>query len=712
LKLATLDADTGVRWGADPAPRPLALTLLDDRTLAIFDPLRPMLWHMSRTGVAMPALSWFDPDELPDGWSPISRRFQAQADLTVGPIDGGIYDLAWHEVQVDADLPDGTSLEVQTFASNDRDEKLRAWAPDTPLTVVPKDQKTQRLVLSDQTLWKFWRLGRATRDKPTIAVLDGTGPSSSDRLHIPRSSARQLRVGDTIRLTTQDGGYALATVKNVADAVWTVAATGEAVVFNHPTSLRLIERDGTTLPYGPISLDFLAVPDVPLVVLRRDGRPTEVHLPAALAALAQAGDVLELGDDAIARIELIEPRDKMVEIQLETPVTGDFSTSGVILEQTPGRLVVRDDLPMTGPLPPRATLTLVAPDDTVRVTPVWSDASSRTLWLSATPAQMDSGGAFAEFWSDIQFPEPDATDRGQFIWVRLRMSGRGLPPPGRIGPAVTASASPLLKSLRIVGPRYSLLDWLPPLFAKHDVTQDPPGANFLERFLSLFEGHLTQAEVAFDSISRLLNPRAADNDWLDFVAGWLDLAFDPSWPMDRRRQLVIEGAHIQSGRGTPASLRRYLEIYTGNAVGVSEDYLKRPREPIQLGARGALGIAPLGGATLAQNLAHQFRVTVTLPGHSDRRTEVAAIRGIIDQVKPAHTDYKLETDGSRPPRIGMGTNVGAIIIPGPGRVPPCTCDPDADFGPRPQPGNLASGGFRLGGRLGSSFITDYRQQGG
>jgi phage tail-like protein len=270
----------------------------------------------------------------------------------------------------------------------------------------------------------------------------------------------------------------------------------------------------------------------------------------------------------------------------------------------------------------------------------------------------------------------------------------------------------VIHSLRIAAPRYSLLDWLPPLFAQRDTEAEPPGGNFLERFLSLFEDQFTEAEAAFESVSRLMNPRAADADWLAFVAGWLDLAFDPSWPIERRRRLVIEGASLQAGRGTPAALRRYLEIYTGNAVGLAEDFRNRPPAPIQLGAGSALGVAALGGAALVGALAHRFSVTVTLPGRANRRTELSAVRKIIDDAKPAHTDYTLKTGGAGAPRIGMGSTIGAIVIPGPGRIQPCTCDPDATPGDRPQPGNLAEGGFRLGGKLGGGPVTEYRSQGG
>lgn len=718
LELATLDPDTGTPWPAEPPPRPLALTILPDGTLAVFDPLRAMLWHMTRAGQPLAALGWYDEADLPAGWSPTPRRHAAEAEIVLGPIDGGIHDLAWHRIEIDGDTPPGTSIEVQTFAADDPDTDLRAWAPDRPIPMprAVADQRGRlfdRLVPSDRVLWSFHRQGRMGRDLPMIARLAGNGPVNGDTLTLPRSAASGLRRGDTLRLATATGDETTAEVAGIAAVAWTVSAAlsagADAALLASPPGIFLIQREGLPLPYGPLDLSFLAAAPPPILPSRTDGRPATLALSAELAPILGEGDIIEVRDgSARARVELVEPLEDSVTVTLAAPVVGDFSTATVQLVSAPGRLMLGDVLPVGGALPPGTKVTVFSDDGLTTVTAVWADPARGILYLSDPLGD----GVTVSNWTEAAFPEPLATDRGRHFWLRLRLTGRGLPPPGRVGPSVVATATPLIRALKITAPRYSLLDWLPPLFAERDVQAEPPGANFLERFLSLFEDQFTEAEAAFESISRLLNPRASDEGWLGFVAGWLDLAFDPSWPMERRRQLVIEGAALQAGRGTPAALRRYLEIYTGHAVGIVEEFRNRPPAPIQLGGQGVLGVAALGGTTLATALAHRFAVSVTLPGRANRRTELSAVRKIIDGMKPAHTDYTLRTDGSAATRIGMGSTIGAIVIPGPGRPKPCTCDPDAPIGDRPQPGNLADGGFRLGGKLGGGPTTEYRPQGG
>jgi phage tail-like protein len=252
----------------------------------------------------------------------------------------------------------------------------------------------------------------------------------------------------------------------------------------------------------------------------------------------------------------------------------------------------------------------------------------------------------------------------------------------------------VVRGLRVLAPRPSLLSWLPALFSQGDPVIDPPGANFLERFLSLFEGQLTAMEAALDSVQRLLNPQAADDKWLAFVAAWIDLAFDPSWPEAARRQLVIEGAALQAGAGTPAAMARYLEIYTGAAAGIVESFRRAPPAPIQLGARGALGVAPLAGAETA-GLAHDFTVHVTLPQGRDRAASLSAIDRIVETVKPAHTTWRLATGGGAAGRIGLDTAVDGTVIAGPWAADPC----DRAAGDDLRPGGRDTD-FRLGGRLG------------
>jgi hypothetical protein len=127
-----------------------------------------------------------------------------------------------------------------------------------------------------------------------------------------------------------------------------------------------------------------------------------------------------------------------------------------------------------------------------------------------------------------------------------------------------------------------------------------------------------------------------------------------------------------------------------------ESFRRAPPAPIQLGARGALGVAPLAGAeAVAARLAHDFTVHVTLPQGRDRAASLSAIHRIVETVKPAHTTWRLATGGAAAGRIGWDTAVDGTVIPGPCGADPCGEAAEDDL----RPGSRDTG-FRLGGRLG------------
>jgi phage tail-like protein len=709
LKLATIDPWTRALWDGGPAPQPMGVAARPDGSIAIFDPGRSLLWHMSACGEPLVALPWPGGDALPAGWPATPARFEREGEIMLGPIDSGSYNFAWHRILADADLPAGSTLRLQTFAANRSDAAPLVWAPRAP-TAIPAAEadiavgieggEYDRLVLPDPHGWQRWKMGGLLRAQPPVHDFATDGPVGADSFTLPIAAARRVQVGDRVVFTTPAGGTADAVITEAADWDVSIAASGPDAAFAEAP--RLAERDGAALAYGAIDLAFLGGAAAPgLGGLARDGRPEPAALPHALAAFLEPGDLVRLGS---GRFELVETLSETVAFRLDQAVPGDFSASTLTVADAGRRLLVGDALSESGPLPAQTRLAVLGEVHGDTAEAPWVDAATGTIWLApgSLPGPVGTGN-----WVSAQFPEPGATDRGRFLWVRLLLGGAPAPAPE----TESAAATPLVRALRLTGPRPALTEWLPALFSRRDPETEPPGANFLERFLTLFEGEFTRMEGAFESVSRLLNPAAADPEWLAFVASWLDLAFDPSWPVERRRALVREGAALQAGRGTPAALARYLEIYTGTAPTIIEGFTKRPPLPIQLGARGALGVAPLGGkasdARAAEDFAHRFTVTVMLPQGDARTVARSTVLRIIESMKPAHTVFTLDTGRGGDGRIGLDGKVGGVVIPGPEAADPCACEPD---GANVQRGRVA-GGFKLGGRLGRAGTLETGIQG-
>ena len=712
LDLATRNPWDDTLWDAKkPAPRPLAITIMANGTLGVFDPYRPLLWHMTQSGVALQALPWPVAGQEPDGWAATPPRFAARGEMYLGPLDGSLHDMAWHRVLLDADTPDGTEISVQSFASNTHDASVINWAPRHPIAV-PKARadrtgiELDRLVQSSTDLWSLSRFGPVKRAFPALHRFDGNGPNATDCFVLPPELARQIQVGDRIRLSRDDAPPLDYTVRAMADRQAEVLASGNKTVFRADDHVSLIARDGRPTNFAPPNLGPWisgVLPDV-----ERSGTAKQLALPHLLASILAPGDTLSAaGGDGEARIEILDFADSEVEVMLDRPVEQDFSDATLSVLDTVGRLVVSQDLDDLGFLCPGNTLTVNSDARSETKEIAFVDGLTHTIWLT----QPLSADITAANWTSAEVPQQSATDKGRYLWLRIVMSGQPAPRPiDNVGPPTHATNTPGIRALRISGPRPSLLGWLPAIYSDREPMFDAPGALFLERFLAAFEGQFTRMETAYESVSRLLNPQAADETWLNFLAAWMDFIFDPSWPIEARRQLVIEGADLQAASGTPRALTRYLEIYTRAPAAIAENYQNRPPPPMQLGARGALGIAPLGEPPGNDQFAHQFTVRVTLPGDREKDAALSAIHRIIESMKPAHTHYRVDTGDRRHARIGIDTSVGGIFIPGPKFIDPCLCGPGIPPGPRGQTGQVPDG-FWLGGRLGRGPVAEFSHQG-
>jgi phage tail-like protein len=126
---------------------------------------------------------------------------------------------------------------------------------------------------------------------------------------------------------------------------------------------------------------------------------------------------------------------------------------------------------------------------------------------------------------------------GRYLQLRLLASGDGQQSPG-------------LSSLRAWYPRFSYLQHYLPAVYRADATS----ADLTGRLLALFEGELTRWEDRIAAAQLLLDARTAPHDTLDWLAGWLAMAFDGSTGPNRRRALLRHAATVQARRGTVPGL--------------------------------------------------------------------------------------------------------------------------------------------------------------
>ncbi|MBR5089296.1 MAG: hypothetical protein IK093_07705 [Ruminiclostridium sp.] len=146
---------------------------------------------------------------------------------------------------------------------------------------------------------------------------------------------------------------------------------------------------------------------------------------------------------------------------------------------------------------------------------------------------------------------------GRYLWVYIELFGIS----GR--PAV-------IKDIRLYLPAVSWIDYLPQIYRRSDAE-----SGFLERYLGIFQTLYEEIEDGIDRIADKFDPDSADSEYLEWLAGWLDI-FDCSvWEEKKLRRLLLMAMSLYRSRGTRECLCRAIELYTGERPFIVENFALR-----------------------------------------------------------------------------------------------------------------------------------------
>jgi phage tail-like protein len=448
---------------------------------------------------------------------------------------------------------------------------------------------------------------------------------------------------------------------------------------------RFAPQNANGLPVLPRPIAVMVEPDGTLLVadasyprllhFTANGEPLEDVLLAAAAAEVAGGSVV-LGalehayghrmprfivgacapprpsDDGGERLAEVHRALRLLGLRLGRK----FAACGAVLSRiydggTPGVTWHRVEVDADLPDGTRLTVETATADDPALLDP----ATATVTW----DAPRGADGLPIPFQSDVA-DQLAQSPPGRFLRARITFTSDGL-------------ATPSLRSVRILYPRVSYLDLLPRAFLR-----DPDAALFLQHFLALFELVFTQIEDRRDDFSREINPDAAPLDVIDWLAALIDLSFDPSWPVERRRALVAEAMSLYRNRGTVAGLERYIEIYTGVKPVIQESFLRRPSQPSFLGLTGCVigcgfQLRPCDEKQTAEeqllnDFAHRFSVNVYVDDDCDVDVVLPVVDRIVTVNKPAHTVHTLcavQPDA----QVGLQSTLGIDFVVGGARAP-------------------------------------------
>jgi len=123
---------------------------------------------------------------------------------------------------------------------------------------------------------------------------------------------------------------------------------------------------------------------------------------------------------------------------------------------------------------------------------------------------------------------------------------------------------------------YPLIRYLPAVFG-----EDP----FAVRFTAGFDDVLATMVNPIDCVHAYVDPLLAPEPFVDWLAGWVGVVLDESWPLSARRAVIAEAVDLFRMRGTMAGLRRHLAVVVDGEVsivesgGVSVSERPRPEPP-------------------------------------------------------------------------------------------------------------------------------------
>jgi phage tail-like protein len=315
---------------------------------------------------------------------------------------------------------------------------------------------------------------------------------------------------------------------------------------------------------------------------------------------------------------------------------------------------------------------------------------------SVPPPPPTASGAFDPPWHAIGNDVSDFfltfdTRKTQALWVGAHFSN-------------DSHATPALSQLRIDFDQDSYLSYLPAIYRE-------PGCNdFLLRYVSLFESFFDELETKIHGLPVLLDPAAAPDEALPWLAGFLALAL-PETSSETDQRDAIAGAYARyARRGTVEGLRETLHAEAGVRASIDEPLqamglwsLPAPSTSCKPDVAGEWidgGGAVLGlttilasgeaqgavvgatavldhsqlitqeeyGTPMFEDLAYRFTVQV-YAGELSCPAKLDQVKAILDREKPAHTMYDVcvIAPGVRigyQARLGIDTVLGGESVPG------------------------------------------------
>jgi phage tail-like protein len=141
-----------------------------------------------------------------------------------------------------------------------------------------------------------------------------------------------------------------------------------------------------------------------------------------------------------------------------------------------------------------------------------------------------------------------------------------------------------------------------------------------------FDDGLAPIVGTIDNIAAYLDPALTPDDFLDWLAGWVGILPDETWPIERRRAIVAVASQIYRRRGTAAGLTMQLRLLTAGDVEVTDS--------------GGASWSKTPGSKPPGDGSYSVRVRVKPP--KKETIDAARLNALVAAAKPAHVAHTVE----------------------------------------------------------------------
>lgn len=167
---------------------------------------------------------------------------------------------------------------------------------------------------------------------------------------------------------------------------------------------------------------------------------------------------------------------------------------------------------------------------------------------------------------------------------------------------------------------YPIGGMLPAVFQEDEFTQ---------RFTAGLDDVLAPVVSTLDCLEHYLDPTLAPEDFLPWLAGWIDVDLGTSPDPVRRRRLLAAAGDLYRRRGTAGGLRDHLWLMFGGRVEVEDGAVVSARTtPSTVGGAGQRG--------------EQSSPLVTVRIAPEVPVDQATVERFVAAAKPAHVPHAVE----------------------------------------------------------------------